>query len=90
LKIDRTFIAGLAHDPASRSIVKATIELGHALGLVVVAEGIEHQEELDAARALGCDQAQGYFIARPMGEAEIPLWLAAHAGAEYKRDLARS
>ena len=90
LKIDRTFIAGLAHDPASRSIVKATIELGHALGLVVVAEGIEHQEELDAARELGCDQAQGYFIARPMSEAEIPQWLATHAGAQYERDEDRS
>ncbi|HTH71447.1 MAG TPA: EAL domain-containing protein [Candidatus Saccharimonadales bacterium] len=90
LKIDRTFIAGLAHDPASRSIVKATIELGHALGLVVVAEGIEHQEELDAARELGCDQAQGYFIARPMSEADVPLWLAAHAGAQFERDQPRS
>jgi len=90
LKIDRTFIAGLAHDPASRSIVKATIELGHALGLVVVAEGIEQQEELDAARELGCDQAQGYFIARPMSAADIPLWLATHAGADYERDEDRS
>jgi EAL domain-containing protein (putative c-di-GMP-specific phosphodiesterase class I) len=90
LKIDRTFIAGLAHDPASRSIVKATIELGHALGLVVVAEGIEHQEELDAARELGCDQAQGYFIARPMSEADVPLWLAAHAGAQFEREEPRS
>ena len=86
LKIDRAFIAGLAHDAASRSIVKATIELGHALGLVVVAEGIEEQEQLDAARALGCDQAQGYFIARPMSAAEMPPWLATRSPAQHERD----
>jgi EAL domain-containing protein (putative c-di-GMP-specific phosphodiesterase class I) len=56
----------------------------------VVAEGIEKQEELDAARELGCDQAQGYFIARPMPEADVPLWLAAHAGAQYEHDAAWS
>jgi diguanylate cyclase (GGDEF)-like protein/PAS domain S-box-containing protein len=84
LKIDRTFIAGLAKDAASGSIVKATIELGHALGLVVVAEGVEEERQLLALRALGCDHAQGHLIARPMSAAEVPIWLAAHPAVPYE------
>jgi diguanylate cyclase (GGDEF)-like protein/PAS domain S-box-containing protein len=83
LKIDRSFIAGLATDASSGSIVKATIELAHALGLLVTAEGVEEEEQLLALRALGCDHAQGYLIARPMSEAEVTGWLAAHATVPY-------
>jgi diguanylate cyclase (GGDEF)-like protein len=57
LKIDRSFIAGVATDDASRSIVKATIDLGHALGLEVTAEGVEEAGQLLALRALGGDHA---------------------------------
>jgi EAL domain-containing protein (putative c-di-GMP-specific phosphodiesterase class I) len=79
LKIDRTFVAGLNRDVGSSSIVKASVEVGHALGLVVVAEGVEEERQLLALRALGADRAQGFFIARPMSAADVPAWLAAHA-----------
>ena len=48
------------------------------LGLVVIAEGVEEERQLLALRALGCDRAQGYFIARPMAEAAVVPWFAAH------------
>ena len=79
LKIDKSFIAGLVEDDTSASIVKATIDVGHALGLAVVAEGVEDERQLLAVRALGCDHAQGFLIARPMSDSDIPGWLAAHA-----------
>ena len=81
LKIDRSFVAGLTRDEASRSIVKATVELGHALGLSVTAEGVEDDGQLQAVRELGCDHAQGFLIARPMPASDIPRWLAAQPAA---------
>jgi diguanylate cyclase (GGDEF)-like protein len=67
LKLDRTFIAGLVGEEGrDHALVQATIELGHALGLRVVAEGIEDRATLDMLARLGCDVAQGYFISRPM------------------------
>jgi diguanylate cyclase (GGDEF)-like protein len=67
LKLDRTFIASLAEHQTGRELelVRSTIDLGHALGLRVVAEGIENRETLDLLSAIGCDLAQGYFISRP-------------------------
>jgi EAL domain-containing protein (putative c-di-GMP-specific phosphodiesterase class I) len=84
LKIDRSFIAGLTKDDAGRSIVKATVELGHALGLEVTAEGVEDEGQLQAVRDLGCDHAQGFLIARPMTEADVPGWFAAHPAVPYE------
>ena len=66
LKIDRSFIAHVTADPRSAAIVRSTIELAHALDLKVVAEGVEHQEALDALAAFGCDFAQGYHFSRPL------------------------
>jgi EAL domain-containing protein (putative c-di-GMP-specific phosphodiesterase class I) len=78
LKIDRTFaVAGLEGETANRSIVATTIELGHRLGLEVVAEGVEDEATLATLRALGCDLAQGYGIARPMPADAVPAWVAA-------------
>ncbi len=67
LKLDRTFISRLANDGKGRDVqlVRSTIDLGHALGMRVVAEGIEDQATLDLLRGLGCDVAQGYFVGRP-------------------------
>jgi diguanylate cyclase (GGDEF)-like protein len=67
LKLDRTFITRLAGDGRARDaqLVRSTIDLGHALGMRVVAEGIEDEGTLDLLRSLGCDVAQGYFIGRP-------------------------
>ena len=87
LKIDRTFVAGLEHDGANRSIVSTTIELGHRLGLEVVAEGVEDGATLDLLRSLGCDFAQGFGIARPMPSASVATWADALAAGSAGRSL---
>jgi diguanylate cyclase (GGDEF)-like protein len=69
VKIDRSFIAPIEHDPQEAAIVAAVISLSHALGLRTVAEGIETIAQVDRLRALGCDLAQGFYFAKP-GPAE--------------------
>ena len=73
LKLDRTFISGLSASGREQDIklVRATIELGHALGLLVVAEGIETLAMLELLALLGCDRAQGYFTGRPVPALEF-------------------
>lgn len=68
LKLDRAFVVGLLESEGERDVelVRSTIGLGHALGLRVVAEGIENRETLDLLAELGCDLAQGYLISRPV------------------------
>ena len=63
VKVDQSFVDGLGSDPEDSAIVAAVISLGHALGLTVVAEGVESAEQLEELIALGCDQAQGFFFA---------------------------
>ena len=65
LKIDRSMVEGIDEDPENRAIVSATTRLAHALGLEVVAEGVETAGELDKLRSMGCDFAQGYYWQRP-------------------------
>jgi len=79
LKLDRTFITGLASGERTRDpeLVRATIDLGHALGLRVVAEGVEDEATLDLLSDLGCDLAQGYCISRPKPAEET--FVVAHA-----------
>jgi EAL domain-containing protein (putative c-di-GMP-specific phosphodiesterase class I) len=71
LKIDQTFIAGLGEDPGDEAIVSGVISLGHALGLKVVAEGVETEEQLARLREMGCDLAQGYHFAKPLPSEDI-------------------
>jgi EAL domain-containing protein (putative c-di-GMP-specific phosphodiesterase class I) len=66
LKIDKGFIQALTRSQSDRLMVRSTLQLAHSLQRTVVAEGVENQETLDALRGMGCDIAQGYFIARPM------------------------
>ena len=66
IKIDRSFVADLASHEESRAVVKAVIELGHALNMRITAEGVETQEQLDRITAKGCDEAQGYHMSRPV------------------------
>jgi diguanylate cyclase (GGDEF)-like protein/PAS domain S-box-containing protein len=73
LKIDRVFVSGLRHDDGDSAIVAAVISLGEALGLTVVAEGVETAEQADELYAMGCDHAQGFHFARPMAPDEIVL-----------------
>jgi EAL domain-containing protein (putative c-di-GMP-specific phosphodiesterase class I) len=76
LKIDRSFICDMLVNPAHAAIVRSIVDLGHNLGLRVVAEGVETQEIWDRLRASGCDAAQGYLLARPMAADQLGGWLA--------------
>ena len=78
LKIDKSFILQL-DETGNAMIVRSTIELGHNLGLRVVAEGVEDQRSADALRDMGCDKLQGYFIGRPARADVVRELLARHA-----------
>lgn len=77
LKLDQCFVRGAFSDPVARVIVESTVDMAHQLGLRVVAEGVETREDWDYLCSLGCDSAQGYFIAAPMDGASLPGWMAA-------------
>jgi diguanylate cyclase (GGDEF)-like protein len=79
VKIDRSFVIGMADDPSDAAIVRSTIDLARHLGLEVVAEGVETSEVLDVLAALQCDVAQGFLLSRPLPAAEFDGWLAARA-----------
>ncbi|MBM2615826.1 bifunctional diguanylate cyclase/phosphodiesterase [Actinoplanes sp. LDG1-06] len=66
LKIDRSFVMDMAENTSSRALVASTVELGHQLGLTVVAEGVEDEAAVAALREIGCDTAQGYHFAKPL------------------------
>jgi len=66
LKIDRAFVRDLPHDRGDAAIVSAVVALGHAMGLTVVAEGVETAEQAALVRRLGCDELQGFYFAKPM------------------------
>lgn len=76
LKIDRAFITNLASDQHDYVIVKSTIELAHSLGLEVVAEGVEDAGSYEILRRLGCETAQGFFMAKPMPSEQLDEWYA--------------
>jgi diguanylate cyclase (GGDEF)-like protein len=71
LKIDRSFITGLGSDPENRTIVRSIVDLGHRLGYSVTSEGVESATDLHYLASIGCDHAQGFFIARPMEAAAL-------------------
>ena len=71
LKIDRSFVQFAHQDKSDALLVSSTLELAHALGLKVVAEGVEDQACLDFLRRIGCDYAQGYLIAKPMASSDL-------------------
>jgi len=77
LKIDRTFIDGFGADREGPVLVRAIIELGQALGLEVIAEGIERTDQLGPLRRLGCRFGQGYLFSRPMEPAAFSAFLEA-------------
>jgi diguanylate cyclase (GGDEF)-like protein len=76
LKIDRSFVMGMADDKDDETIVRSTINLGHNMGLKVVAEGVENEATLRHLKALRCDLAQGYHVSRPLPPAKLESWLA--------------
>lgn len=76
IKIDQTFINHLSTDHHDLVIVRSTIELGHRLGMQVIAEGVETKEVWERLATLGCDIAQGFYMGRPMSPADLDQWLA--------------
>lgn len=72
LKIDRAFVSGLGGDEEDMRIVQAITELGHGLGLRLIAEGVENRQQRDSAKELGCDLYQGYLLARPCRPRDVP------------------
>jgi diguanylate cyclase (GGDEF)-like protein/PAS domain S-box-containing protein len=77
IKIDRSFVMDMITDEDNLVIVRSTVDLGRNLGLVVVAEGVETLAIWDELKRLGCDEAQGYFLSRPLPAEELSRWLEA-------------
>ena len=75
LKIDQSFVGGMLTDQQDEVIVRSTVDLGHNLGLLVVAEGVESWAVLERLREMGCDVAQGYVISQPIPADELIDWL---------------
>jgi EAL domain-containing protein (putative c-di-GMP-specific phosphodiesterase class I) len=84
IKIDQSFTMNMLKDPDVAAIVKAMIELAHTMGMKVVAEGTETSEVWDALRRIDCDEAQGYYISRPLPARAFRGWLE-HSGWQPAR-----
>lgn len=78
LKIDKSFIGDLNHDSDDTALVRAIIHMAHSLGLQVVAEGVEYQDQLEFLNAEGCNQAQGFLFTHPLNDHEFLLWCSGH------------
>ena len=76
LKIDRSLVKGVGYETEDTAVIRAVTSLAHSLGITVTAEGIETQDQLVQLRAVGCDQGQGYFFARPVSGDRVPELLA--------------
>jgi EAL domain-containing protein (putative c-di-GMP-specific phosphodiesterase class I)/ActR/RegA family two-component response regulator len=81
LKIDRSFVMNL-HNEQERVIVEKTIEIGHDLGMTVVAEGVENREQLELLRRKNCDLAQGFVFSKPLPKSEFMAWLLEYSKSE--------
>ncbi len=82
LKIDQSFVRDLKSDPSDRAIVAAIVNLAHSLGMDVVAEGVETEEQLQFVRVAGCDEVQGYYYGRPMSAESFENFIAPRRKAE--------
>jgi EAL domain-containing protein (putative c-di-GMP-specific phosphodiesterase class I) len=76
IKIDQSFVAGVAADTFDAAIVQSVVDLAHAVGLSVVAEGVETPAQLECLRQMGCDQAQGYLFSQPRPAQDLETVLA--------------
>jgi diguanylate cyclase (GGDEF)-like protein len=74
LKIDKSFVLNMTKDHDDATIVRSTIDLGHNMGLTVVAEGIEDRQCWEMLQALGCDEGQGYFFSKPLSAPQLEDW----------------
>ena len=78
LKLDRSFVTGMALDEKAAAIVRSSVDLAHSLGMRMVAEGVEDARAADLLAAAGCDLAQGWYFARPMPVSDLLEWLQLH------------
>jgi EAL domain-containing protein (putative c-di-GMP-specific phosphodiesterase class I)/CheY-like chemotaxis protein len=86
LKVDKSFVQRAEHDSVSRAIVESTVQLARRLAMRVVAEGVETSRQLELVAEIGCDDAQGFYIARPMAGDDLLDWLRhrlGEAGSRY-------
>jgi EAL domain-containing protein (putative c-di-GMP-specific phosphodiesterase class I) len=82
LKLDRSFVLPMTDDARAAALVASAIGLAHSLGLRMVAEGVETQVAYAALRRLGCDQAQGFLMSKPVPAAELDDWLSNRPGVD--------
>jgi EAL domain-containing protein (putative c-di-GMP-specific phosphodiesterase class I) len=75
LKVDRALIAGVGADPDDTDVAAAVISIGRALGMRVIAEGVETHQQASTLRDLGCAEAQGYYFSRPLTACAIDAYL---------------
>lgn len=87
IKVDRSFVSNAAESAESRAVIRSIVDLGHSLGLRVTAEGVEDHDALAYLRKLGCDEAQGYFITRPLPSAEFEVWARSRQASEEVESL---
>lgn len=83
LKIDKSFVQEMHVQNSARVVVRKTIEIGHELGMKIVAEGVETKEQLEFLRLNGCDIAQGYYFSRPVSATALLEWMQAYSPANY-------
>lgn len=81
MKVDKSFVMNAMSSQESRTVIRSIVDLGHSLGLRLTAEGVEDQGALDYLTSIGCDLAQGYFIARPMSGDAARHWQPASSAA---------
>ena len=84
LKIDRAFVRDMLDAPADLAVIKAIIELGHELGLRVVAEGVENEDEANTLRSIGCDELQGFLYSPAISAEELETWAAQRVAADVE------
>jgi predicted signal transduction protein with EAL and GGDEF domain len=85
LKIDQSFVRDMLSDPVDLAIIHTIIILGHTLGLTIVAEGVEHDQQAAQLATMGCDELQGYYLARPMPAEALGHFMASRAGVGEPR-----
>ena len=85
LKVDRSFVKEMRRSPQARQVVESVISMAHSLGMGVVAEGVETEDDAAILRALGCDEAQGYLYGKPLPAHEFAAASAAAEAAQRAR-----
>jgi EAL domain-containing protein (putative c-di-GMP-specific phosphodiesterase class I) len=85
LKIDQSFIERLTESETNARVVQAVIALGKAMGLDVIAEGVETEQQMEMVQTFGCDLAQGFLIAKPMPDEDFRKWCASLTGTDTSK-----